>query len=107
MGREFWDQVGADTAALLGCSEVTTEFLIIDGESAYQASGIFEHSYTDRAGDGPVPVPSRYIALKVYEPDMPVRITSGMKIEIQGKHYAIGSIREPGRNGITVLELRG
>lgn len=107
MGRDFWDQVGADTAALLGCSEVATEFLIIDGECTHSASGIFEHSYTDRAGDGPVPVPSRYIALKVYEPDMPVRITSGMQIELQGKRYTIGSIREPGRNGITLVELRG
>ncbi len=107
MGRDFWDQVGADTAALLGRSEIATEVLIIDGESTHSASGIFEHSYTELSGEGPVPVPSRYIALQVYEPDMPVRITSGMQVEVQGKRYAIGSIREPGRNGITIVELRG
>ncbi len=106
MGVEFWDQVAVDTASLIGGSEVSVPFLILDGEEEYEASGIFEHSYRELAGDGPIPIPSRYAAIRVYEAAIPVRIRTGMQLKILGKTYQVMNIREPGRDGITTLELQ-
>jgi hypothetical protein len=106
MGTEFWDQVASDTASLMGGSEVSIPFLIIDGEGEYEASGIFEHSYRELTGDGPIPIPSRYAAIRIYEAAMPVRIRTGMQLRIREKAYQVLNIREPGLDGITTLELQ-
>ena len=88
-------------------SEVAEPFLIVDGDDQYEAAGIFEDSYQEIDAENKVPVPSRYAALKVFEADMPVQIRTSMQIQVRGKLYALSTIREPGKDGITVLELRG
>ena len=107
MGMGFWDQVAADTGTLVGGSEVSVPVTIVDGESHFDASGIFERSYRQIEGEGLQPIPSRYIALRVYEKSMPVRVTVGMEVIVMGKRYRIASIREPGMDGITTMELAG
>lgn len=107
MGVGFWDQVNADAALLIGCSEVSIPVLILDGESRHDASGIFELSYREIAGEGLEPISSRYAALRVYEKSMPIRITVGMGVVINHTEYRVSSIREPGLDGVTTLELVG
>ena len=107
MGMGFWDQVAADTGTLFGGSEVSVPVTILDGPARFDASGIFEHSYRQIEGEGLQPIPSRYIALRVYEQAMPVRITVGMEVIVMGTRYRIASIREPGMDGITTMELAG
>ena len=106
MGTEFWDQVASDTASLMGGSEVAIPFLILDGEAVYEASGIFEHSYRELVTEGQVPIPSRYAAIRIYEAAMPVRIRTGMQLNILSNSYRVMHIREPGMDGITTLELQ-
>lgn len=105
MGTEFWDQVASDTASILGVSETAIPFLIVDGEKVYEASGIFEYSYRELVTEGQIPIPSRYAAMRVYEAAMPVRIRTGMQLNIREKAYQVMNIREPGLDGITTLEL--
>ena len=107
MGTGFWDQVHKDTSSLVSTGEVSIPFLILDGEHSYQGTGIFEHSYREIQGEGEVPIPSTYVVMRVYEADMPVRIKVGMSLVIGKKLYEISGIREPGKNGITTLELIG
>lgn len=106
MGMGFWDQVASDTAALMGSSEVAIPFLILDGDEEHEASGIFEHSYREIAAEGQLPIPSRYAAMRIYEVAMPVLIRTGMHLKILNKTYQVLNIREPGRDGITTLELQ-
>ena len=103
----FWDQVNADAALLIGGSEVSIPVIILDGIKQYDATGIFELSYREIAGESLEPIPSRYAALRVYEKSMPVRITVGMEVIVMGTRYRIASIREPGMDGITTMELAG
>ena len=103
----FWDHVNADAALLIGGSEVSIPVVILDGEKRHDASGIFELSYREIAGEGLVPIPSRYAALRVYEKSMPIRITVGMWVVINNTEYRVSSIREPGLDGVTTLELVG
>jgi len=107
MGMGFWDQVAADTGTLVGGSEVSVPVTIVDGASHFDASGIFERSYRQIEGEGPRPIPSRYAALRVYEKAMPLRISVGMEVIVMGTRYRIASIREPGMDGITTMELAG
>lgn len=107
MGVGFWDQVNADAARLIGGSEVSIPVVILDGESRHDAFGIFELSYREIAGESLEPIPSRYAALRVYERSMPVRITVGMGVIIDQTEYRVSSIREPGLDGVTTLELVG
>lgn len=107
MGVGFWDQVDADAAFLIGGSEVSMPVVILDGVKRYDATGIFELSYREIAGEGLEPIPSRYAALRVYERSMPIRITVGMGVIINQTEYRVSSIREPGLDGVTTLELVG
>lgn len=107
MGMGFWDQVAADTGMLVGGSEVSVPVTIVDGASRFDASGVFERSYRQIEGEGLQPIPSRYAALRVYEKAMPVRATVGMEVIVMGTRYRIASIREPGMDGITTMELAG
>jgi len=103
----FWDQVAADTGTLVGGSEVSVAVTIFDGASQFDASGIFERSYRQIEGEGLQPIPSRYAALRVYEQAVPIRITVGMGVIINQTEYRVSSIREPGLDGVTTLELIG
>lgn len=107
MGLGFWDQVNADAALLFGGSEVSIPVILLDGKSRHDAFGIFELSYREIAGEGLDPIPSRYAALRVYENSMPIRITVGMEVVINHTEYRVSSIREPGLDGVTTLELVG
>ena len=107
MGIGFWDQVKADAALLIGGSEVSIPVVILDGKSRHDAFGIFELSYREIAGEGLESIPSRYAALRVYERSMPIRITVGMGVIINQTEYRVTSIREPGLDGVTTLELVG
>lgn len=107
MGMGFWDQVNTDAALLIGGSEVSIPVVILDGTKRHDASGLFELSYREIAGEGLEPISSRYAALRVYEKSMPVRITVGMGVIIDQTEYRISSIREPGLDGVTTLELVG
>jgi len=107
MGVGFWDQVNADAALLIGGSEVSMPVVILDGTKRHDAFGIFELSYREIAGESLEPIPSRYAALRVYEKSMPIRITVGMGVIIDHTEYRVSSIREPGLDGVTTLELVG
>ena len=106
MSQEFWDQVQSDAASILGGSEVSLPMLIIDGETVIEASGIFEHSYREIEGEGLIPIPTKYLVVRICEKDLPVKIREGMQVVIGDAAYEVAGIREPGLNGITTVELR-
>ena len=103
----FWDLFNPYAAFLIGSSEVSMPVVILDGEKRHDATGIFELSYREIAGESLEPIPSRYAALRVYEKSMPIRITVGRGVVIKNTEYRVSSIREPGLDGVTTLELIG
>ena len=106
MSREFWDQVQFDTASILGGSEVSLPMLIIDGETIIKTSGIFEHSYREIEGEGLIPIPTKYLVVRLCEKELPLKIKEGMQVVIGDAAYEVAGIREPGLQGITTVELR-
>ncbi len=106
MAQDFWDQVQQDAASILGGSEVALPVLIVDGETVIETSGIFEHSYREIEGEGLIPIPSKYLVVRVCEKDLPIQIREGMQVVIGEKAYEVAGIREPGLSGITTVELR-
>ena len=106
MGQDFWNQVMRDTASIIGGSEVSLPMLIIDGETVIEASGIFEHSYREIEGEGLIPIPTKYLVVRLCEKGLPLKIKEGMQVVIGDAAYEVAGIREPGMNGITTVELR-
>ncbi|MCF7945185.1 MAG: hypothetical protein K9L75_06600 [Spirochaetia bacterium] len=107
MGSAFWDQVESDTAALLSSSEAAEEILITEGSEQYAITGIFEDAYTEIEGEGKIPVPTRYTAIRIYEGDLPVRLQKHMQVTVRGETFAIAQIHNPRKNRQTVVELTG
>ena len=106
MGTAFWDQVQHDTASIIGGSEVALPMLIINGEDSFETAGIFEHSYREIEGEGLIPIPSKYLVVRICEKDLPMKIREGMQVVIGDAAYEVAGIREPGLSGITTVELR-